>query len=74
MFSDSLFVTWPVYCLFYLLILKLKDHLLWETVGKVDWSDAYWGFFSNQYTSAFESFGILQILLVFTYCILLFGL
>ncbi len=40
-----------------------------ETVGVVDWSDAYWGFPLTQYTSR-NFFGILQILLVFAYSIL----
>ncbi len=45
--------------------MTLECIALWETVGKVDWPDAYWGFPPNQYIS--EN---LQILLVFTYSIL----
>ncbi len=44
------------------LVVTLQFPALWETVSEADWSDAYWGFPLNQY-------GILQILMVFTYSI-----
>ncbi len=27
-----------------ILVVTLQHIALWETVGEVDWSDAYWGF------------------------------
>ncbi len=46
-------------------VVMVQRRALWETVGEVDWSDAYWGFPPNQYMSG-NFFGILQSLLVFT--------
>ncbi len=34
----------------WVLIVTLQHVALWETVGEVDWSDAYLGFPLNQYT------------------------
>ncbi len=33
------------------LVVMLQCNALWETLGEVDWSDAYWGFPPHQDTS-----------------------